>query len=95
MLVLEYWREHPPEAEMMSFFARAYTNWEPASRREMTEEQVEQEHRKSLEVRWKSGQAVSPAQMVAGGLGGKMLPDGIWRDAEGRPIPGTHKFPGM
>lgn len=89
--------DFPPEGEMMAFFARAYTSWEPPSRMNLTEEEVEREHRASLERRWNSGQAMSPKQILEAFGGGRVGidSDGIFRDAQGNPIPGSHPFPGM
>jgi hypothetical protein len=96
--ILEYWDECPPEHEMLALLARVYTTWEPKLKHPKTEEEVEREHRASLERRWKSGQAMSAAQMVqAFGGAGKLSigKDGVFRTADGRPVPGARPFPGM
>jgi hypothetical protein len=100
--ILLYWDDYPPEGEMLAMLAGIYTTWEPASRQKLTEADIEAEHRKSLEFRWKTAQALSPKQMVEAFNGGALGVgavnigyDGIFRDADGRQIPGSHKFPGM
>lgn len=70
-LILDLWRDAPPEAEMLSLLAACYTSWEPYSRASMTEQEVIAEHRLSLERRWKSGQALNPKQLYEA-MGGKI-----------------------
>lgn len=60
--IFSYWESAPPEHEMLALLARAYTNWEPKSVREMTEGERQAAHRASLEARWKSG-AMNVKQM--------------------------------
>jgi len=76
--ILDYWRDAPPESEMLAFLAQCYTTWEPASRREMTEQEVIAEHRASLERRWKSGQALNPKQLLEA-MGGKIAAPGAFQ----------------
>ena len=57
--LFDYWREHPPEHELAAIFARVFTTWKPAEK-ELTPD----EHRQSLEDRWKGG-AMNPAELLA------------------------------
>jgi len=91
---LDYWEQSPPENETLATLAQAFTTWRPGGNRPMTHE----EHMASLEWRWKTGQAMSPKQMVESfGAGGRVSIgyDGVFRDANGNQIQGSHKFPGM
>lgn len=68
--IFEYWNNWPPEHELLAMLTGAYTSWEPASRKNMTEQELQIEHRKSLEKRWAAG-ALDAKQIVEmGGLGG-------------------------
>lgn len=80
--LMGYWRSHPPVHELLAMLARAYTTWEPADAAPMTEEQ----HRASLEARWRSGQAISPQQLFEMWSGGS--------DA-GSAAPDPANFPGI
>ncbi len=82
--ILGYWRNSPPEHEMLAMFARVYTTWEPADAKPMTPE----EHRKSLEDRWKAG-AMNPAQLFKA-MGGNI----IRSPADLKKMPGIGPFPG-
>jgi hypothetical protein len=66
--LLDYWRESPPEHEMLAMFARVYTTWQPGGGA-MTEEQARVEHQKSLKQRWDAG-ARSAKDLV--GMGGAL-----------------------
>ncbi len=83
--LIDYWREFPPEHEMLSLFARVYTTWRPNADKPMTAE----EHRASLEARWKSGM-LNPKQMFEA-LGGTV----IRGPADLKNIPGIGPFPGL
>ncbi len=88
--LFDYWQNSPPEHELLAILTRAYTNWEPV--RQMTEEECQIEHRKSLEMRWKAG-AMNPKQLFEA-TGGVIRLDG----AGGAPpdkLPGIGPFPGM
>lgn len=99
-LLLEHWEETPAVHETNAILAEALTSW-ARKRRPMTA----QEHRNSLEQRWRSGQAMSPKQMVEamGGAGMTIGKDGIARHAGGRAFPsdplerppGWRPHPGM
>lgn len=62
--LFDYWREHPPEGEMLAMLAQVYTSWRP-------KEETPESHRQSLEARWKAG-AMNAAQLVAA-MGGKAV----------------------
>lgn len=66
--IIDYWRQWPPEHEMMAMFARVYTTWTPSGK-PMTEEEAKVEHRKSLQRRWDQG-ALNVKQIleVTGGV---------------------------
>lgn len=86
--IFKYWESSPPEHELIALLVRAYTNWEPANAREMTAE----EHRASLEARWKGG-AMNPQQMLeATGGSLRASPDAPAATSMGGigPFPGTH-----
>lgn len=57
--LFDYWREHPPEHELAAIFARVFTTWKPAER-----ELSPEEHKRSLEERWKAG-AMNAADLLA------------------------------
>lgn len=61
--IVSFWRECPPEGEMLAMLARVYTTWRPP----MTEEEMLVEHRRSLQRRWSAG-ALSAKDIV--GMGG-------------------------
>lgn len=92
--IFSYWDESPPEHEILAILARAQTNWEPKSSREMTEEERQIAHRASLEARWKSGSAMNIKQMfeatggrLAVGPGGGTGPVNMGGIG---PFPGAH-----
>lgn len=95
--LFDYWQDCPPEHESLAILLRAQTSWEPQSVASMTEEEVQEANRLSIEKRWATGQALSPKQMVEAFGGGSVgiSSDGVYRGADGRQIPGSHKFPGM
>ena len=95
--LFEYWQEVPPENELLAILVRAQTNWEPGSVSSMTEDQAQEANRQAVERRWASGQALSPKQLLEAFGGGKVGigSDGVYRSADGRPIPGVHRHPGM
>lgn len=66
--LFDYWLNCPPENEILAMLARTYTTWEPQIAK--TEEEAREQHRKSLEARWKAG-AMNAAQLLAaaGGAG--------------------------
>lgn len=82
---LAYWRRHPPVHELLSMLAQAFTTWRPEGKPMTTEE-----HRASLEARWKAG-AMNVKQMFEA-MGGSLVgikgplknPPGIG------PFPGAH-----
>jgi hypothetical protein len=93
----EYWADRPPEHESLAMLLDAQTDWEPKSRQVLSVE----DHRASLERRWKAG-AMNIKQMWeatggvlsmnAQGSGGKPLLTGPGM----KPIPmgGIGPFPG-
>ncbi len=81
--ILDYWCESPPEHEMLAMFARVYTTWRGTDK-PMTPE----EHRASLEARWKAGM-MSPKQMLEA-FGGKIIKG----PADLKNMPGIGPFPG-
>jgi hypothetical protein len=92
----EYWREAPPEHEVLAMLASVYTTWEP-ERPPMTEAEAVAAHRKSLEDRWRAG-AMNPAQMLAA-LGGRGIAVGASGVASAvtfdpKHPPGVGPFPG-
>lgn len=64
--ITDYWKECPPENEMLALLAQVYTTWRPSSILNMTEEERMVEHRKSLQRRWDAG-ALSAQDLVRGG----------------------------
>ena len=87
LLILEHWRETPPENEMLAMLATVFTTWRP-KRAPMTPE----EHMRDLERRWASGEAMSPKQLFEAtgghlGLGGRGTDTGPDMDGIG-PFPG-------
>jgi len=95
--LFEYWLESPPEHELVAVLARVYTTWRPQRAVSLTEEEAQAENLRSVEERWRTGQAMSPKQMVEAFGGGKVAIgfDGVYRNANGMPIPGVRPFPGM
>jgi hypothetical protein len=94
-----YWRQNPPEHELLSTWLKAATDWE-AEPPPMTEEERQAQHRASLERRWKSGHYLSPRQIWEA-FGGKVTPPKGAAVAPGtsnilRPdkFPGIGPFPG-
>lgn len=86
--LFDYWRDNPPEHELLAVGLKAYTTWRPASMRS------DAAHRASLEARWKAG-AMNPKQMFEA-MGGRIRLDG----SSGLPFaggmpPGIGPFPGM
>jgi hypothetical protein len=71
--LFDYWETSPPEHEMLSMLAQAYTTWEP-KRQPRTEEEAIAAHRKSLEERWRAG-AMNVAQMFKS-MGSKIIVPG-------------------
>jgi hypothetical protein len=85
--IFRYWESSPPEHEMLALLAGAYTTWKPANARGMTPEQ----HRASLEARWKAG-AMNVRQLFeATGGGLRLSPDAPVINGMGGigPFPGT------
>lgn len=87
--LFRYWKNSPPEHEMVAMLASVYTTWGP----ELTAEQTEAAHRKSLEQRWNSG-SLNAKQMFEM-MGGALSLDG----STGAPVdpanmPGVGRFPG-
>lgn len=89
--LFEYWRECPPENEMLALMARVYTTWTPDGGREMTREEHQAAHMASLEARWKAG-AISPKQLFESMGGGAML--GSSANSDPGDMPGIGRFPG-
>lgn len=87
--IVKYWDNYPPEHELLAILTRAYTAWEPA--RQLTEEEIQIEHRKSLEARWKAG-AMNAKQMfeATGGVINITGTGGVPPDK----LPGIGPFPG-
>lgn len=87
--LFEYWEECPPENEMLATLAQVYTTWKPSTRSNMTEEQLREEHQKSLEARWKAG-AMNVKQLFES-MGGNFAhaPEHDPGD-----MPGVGRFPG-
>jgi hypothetical protein len=84
-----YWGSYPPEHESLAMLLSAYTSWEPANARPMTQE----EHRKSLEQRWKAG-SMNVKQMFEA-MGGALSLDGSpGGRLTGANLPGIGPFPG-
>ena len=65
--LFDYWREWPPEGEMLVLLAQVYTTWRPEADKPATPE----DHMRSLEARWKAG-AMNAKQLVAA-MGGKTV----------------------
>lgn len=85
-----YWASCPPEHETLALLARVYTTWEPANARPQTPE----EHRASLEARWRSGAAMNVKQMFEA-MGGAISVDGsTGQRMTGANLPGIGRFPG-
>ncbi|MGB8600868.1 MAG: hypothetical protein WCD42_01595 [Rhizomicrobium sp.] len=82
----DYWAENPPVHEMLAMLAGCYTTWKPSRRSASQDDQ-----RKSLEERWKSG-ALNPAQMyqMMGGplSAGRKRSDGKIKRFSGLNMPG-------
>jgi hypothetical protein len=86
----KYWADHPPEHEILGMLAQAFTSWEPKSSLIMTVE----EHRESLEARWKSGVAMNVKQLFEA-TGGLLSLDGRQgAQFKGAQLPGIGPFPG-
>jgi hypothetical protein len=91
--LFDYWDECPPENEMLAMLARVYTTWQPKSAKTKTAEQIQDEHRKSLEARWKGG-AMNPKQMFEA-MGGALSLNGVpGQRMTGANMPGIGPFPG-
>lgn len=54
--LLEYWRDSPPENEMLQMLAQVYTTWRPQA-------MTAGDHQRSLEERWRAG-AMNAKQLV-------------------------------
>ncbi len=87
--IFEFWADWPPENESVAMLLASLTDWQPAARRNMTEEEKTVEHRKSLERRWKSGQYMNVKQMFE-------ATGGVMRVGPGadQPMGGIGPFPG-
>ena len=99
-ILFDHWLEVPPENEMLARLAQAYTTWRPqrADRRKLTEEEIQEENFRSVQERWRTGQSMSPKQMIEafGGAGAVNVgKDGVFRSATGQAIPGVKPFPGV
>lgn len=88
-LLFKYWKDVPPENEMLTFFARIYTSWKPETERVPPED----EHRKSLEQRWAAG-AMNPKQMFDAFGGAISLNAMPGQKLTGAQLPGIGPFPG-
>lgn len=86
--LFDYWRNFPPEHEILAMLARVYTSWEPENARPMTPE----EHRASLEARWKAG-AMNVKQIFEA-TGGVISLNGQKGKIPANP-PGIGPFPGI
>lgn len=87
--LFEYWQDSPLENEMLAMFAKIYTTWKPQTGRVSAEE----DHRKSLEDRWKAG-AMNPKQMfeaMGGAISLNAVPGQKLAVAQ---MPGIGPFPG-
>lgn len=95
--LFEYWNDFPPEHEFLAMFARVYTTWKPKNFKELTPEQQQDAHRKSLEERWAAG-AMNPRQMFEA-MGGavSLTPNGYsptGASITAANMPGIGPFPG-
>lgn len=63
--LFDYWRDHPPENELVAVLAQCFTSWKPRAGQAKTPE----EHMRSLEARWQSG-AMNVKQLFEGAGGG-------------------------
>jgi hypothetical protein len=87
--LFEYWQSSPPEHEMLAMFARTYTTWKPQAERLPPED----EHRRSLEERWKAG-AMNPKQLFES-MGGAISLNAVpGQGMTGAQMPGIGPFPG-
>ena len=87
--LFDYWSEAPPEHELVALAVSAYTTWKPSETIRNAEE-----HRASLERRWKAG-AMNAKQLLEA-MGGKISVGG----ASDHPfskleLPGIGPFPGI
>lgn len=88
--LFQYWQDFPPEHEIMAMFARVYTTWKPQS----TQLSPEEEQRKSIEDRWKSGAAMNPKQLYEA-MGGAISLNAVpGQKGTGADMPGIGPFPG-
>lgn len=92
-ILIDHWEDFPPENEMLAMFARVYTTWKPGNSKEMTAEEQQDAHRKSLEERWKGG-AMNPKQMFEA-MGGAISLNAVpGEKLTGANMPGIGPFPG-
>lgn len=90
--ILDYWKEDPPEHELLGLYARVRMGWKPNAK-PVTEEEARIAHRKSLEERWAAG-AMNIKQMWEA-TGGVISADGTAGvKSIGPNIPGIGPFPG-
>jgi hypothetical protein len=96
-MLFDFWQDSPPENEMLVMFARIYTTWKPKNFKELTPEEQQDAHRKSLEERWAAG-AMNPKQMFEA-MGGavSLTPNGYSQTGAritAANMPGIGPFPG-
>lgn len=97
--VFNYWREDPPEHELLAAIAIRFESWQPGEKQYANEEERTAAHRESLERRWASGQYMN-AKQIFDSMGGKVMvktaeemkknPNAITPDR----FPGIGPFPG-
>ena len=84
--ITDFWKDFPPESEMLALLARIYTTWRPMS----AEVKTPEDHQRSLEERWSSG-AMNVKQLFEL-MGGKQSVS-VRIDGTAAPAPDI-KFPG-
>jgi hypothetical protein len=84
--LLEYWQDQPPAHELLAMLAKS-AGWQ------FGKPPTEEDHRRSLELRWKMG-AMNVKQMLEAMGGRQISVDGTVGEAPvGEKLPGIGPFP--